>query len=51
MLGQALGAWGWGDALIAAASSVVLGAALLMLAMFYRNAAAERPALSAARTG
>jgi hypothetical protein len=46
VLGQALGAivraWGWGDALIAAASLVVLAAALLMLAMFYRHARGDR---------
>ena len=46
VLGRALGAivraWGWGDALIAAASLVVLAAALLMLAMFYRNARGDR---------
>jgi len=55
VLGQALGAivraWGWGDALIAAASLVVLAAALLMLAMFYRNALGDQPVLSAGRTG
>ena len=55
VLGQALGAivraWGWGDALIAAASFVVLAAALLMLAMFYRNALGDQPVLAAGRTG
>ena len=55
VLGQALGAivraWGWGDGLIAAASLVVLAAALLMLAMFYRHARGDRAVLSAGRTG
>ena len=55
VLGQALGAivraWGWGDALIAAASLVVLAAALLMLAMFYRHARGDRLVLSTGRTG
>jgi hypothetical protein len=45
VLGQSIGAivraWGWGDALIALMSLVVLAAALLMLAMFYRHAAGE----------
>jgi hypothetical protein len=55
VLGQALGAivraWGWGDALIAAASLVVLAAALLMLAMFYRHARGDQLVLSAGRAG
>ncbi len=44
-------AWGWGDALIAAASFVVLAAALLMLAMFYRNAVDDQRVPAAGRTG
>jgi len=54
VLGQALGAivraWGWGDGPIAVASLMVLAAALLMLAMFYRHASARQPALAPART-
>ena len=53
VLGQALGAIvrarDWGDALIAAASLVVLAAAVLMLAMFYRHALGDQPVLSAGR--
>jgi hypothetical protein len=53
VLGQSLGAivraWGWGDGLIALTSLVVLAAALLMLAMFYRHAA-RGAGLSAAQT-
>jgi len=44
VLAQAVGAivraWGWGDALIGSASVVVLAAAFMMLAMFYRSATA-----------
>jgi hypothetical protein len=55
VLGQALGAivraWGWGDGPIAVASLVVLAAAILMLAMFYRCAAVKQPAFAAGRSG